>query len=80
MKQKSAIEKTYAESLLKLSSVYASKKITNKSNDSAENPETTGSYNIFQLWIKVLDENEKLANLRLAAAQVNLITTMIISK
>ena len=73
MKQKSAIEKTYAESLLKLSSVYGSKKVANKSidsKDSAENQESSGNQNIFQLWIKVLDENEKLANLRLAAAQV----------
>ena len=26
--------------------------------------------NIYQLWLKVIEENEKIANLRLAAAQV----------
>ena len=75
MKQKSAIEKTYAESLLKLSSTYASKKIASKVGDTKESVDTQdaqqGQQNIFQLWIKVLEENEKMANLRLAAAQVN---------
>ena len=74
MKQKSAIEKTYAESLLKLSATYASKKIASKVGDTKESDTQDaqqGQQNIFQLWIKVLEENEKMANLRLAAAQVN---------
>ena len=72
MKQKAAIEKTYAEGLLKLSSVHGSKKIASKvavGNDSGDVPDSN-SQTVFQLWLKVLDENEKMANLRLAAAQV----------
>merc|ERR1711936_751510 len=30
----------------------------------------SNSQTVFQLWLKVLEENEKIANLRLAAAQV----------
>ena len=77
MKQKAAIEKSYAEGLLKLSSVYGSKKIANKvgvdskeSKDGADQQDSGSSPNIFHLWLKVLEENEKVANLRLAAAQV----------
>ena len=75
MKQKAAIEKTYAEGLLKLSSVYGSKKIASKvgiGTDAGGTGDATdsSSHNVFQLWLKVLDENEKVANLRLAAAQV----------
>lgn len=77
MKQKAAIEKSYAEGLLKLSSVYGSKKIANKvgvdskeSKDGADQQDSGSSQNIFHLWLKVLEENEKVANLRLAAAQV----------
>ena len=79
MKQKAAIEKTYAEGLLKLSSVYGSKKIASKvgvdskeSKDGADQQDSGSGQNIFHLWLKVLEENEKVANLRLAAAQVNL--------
>ena len=75
MKQKAAIEKTYAEGLLKLSSVYGSKKIASKvalGSDTGGSGDATdsNSQTVFQLWLKVLDENEKVANLRLAAAQV----------
>ena len=77
MKQKAAIEKSYAEGLLKLSSVYGSKKIASKvgvdskeSKDGADQQDSASSQNIFHLWLKVLEENEKVANLRLAAAQV----------
>ena len=79
MKQKAAIEKTYAEGLLKLSSVYGSKKIASKvgvdskeSKDGADQQDSGSGQNIFHLWLKVLEENEKVANLRLAAAQVKL--------
>ena len=76
MKQKAAIEKSYAEGLLKLSSVYGSKKIATKvgidTKDSKdpESQDAGSSQTVFQLWLKVLEENEKVANLRLAAAQV----------
>ena len=75
MKQKATIEKTYAEGLLKLSSVYGSKKIASKvalGSDTGGSGDATdsNSQTVFQLWLKVLDENEKVANLRLAAAQV----------
>ena len=73
MKQKSAIEKSYAEGLLKLSSVYGSKKIAAKVGIDSKDPESHDSgsgQTVFQLWLKVLEENEKVANLRLAAAQV----------
>ena len=75
MKQKATIEKTYAESLLKLSSVYGSKKIAIKvgldTKDGEHSNENTGAQTIYHLWLKVLEENEKIANLRLAAAQVD---------
>ena len=72
MKQKAAIEKTYAEGLLKLSSVHGSKKIASKVAVGTDSSDATdsNSQTVFQLWLKVLDENEKVANLRLAAAQV----------
>lgn len=75
MKQKAALEKTYAEGLLKLSSVYGQHcvkiaKVAEAKENGADSVDAASSQNVFQLWSKVLDENEKVANLRLAAAQV----------
>ena len=74
MKQKATIEKTYAESLHKLSTVYGSKKIASKvgldTRDGEQSNDSSGGQTIYHLWLKVLEENEKIANLRLAAAQV----------
>ena len=65
MKQKAAIEKTYAEGLLKLSSVYGSKKIATKVGSGGEpgapgDAGDPGSQTVFQLWLRVLEENEKV--------------------
>jgi len=78
MKQKSTIEKNYAEGLLKLSAVYGTKKIAcklgleqNQGDDSGDQDDSAvGDKNIYKIWKRVLEENEKIANLRLAAAQV----------
>ena len=75
MKQKAALEKTYAEGLLKLSSVYGQHcskiaKVAEAKENGGDSVDAASSQNVFQLWSKVQDENEKVANLRLAAAQV----------
>jgi len=77
MKQKATLEKNYAEGLLKLSSVYSTKKIAckvglelNQSLESGDQNDGVGDQNIYKIWKKILEENEKIANLRLAAAQV----------
>jgi len=78
MKQKSTIEKNYAEGLLKLSAVYGTKKIAckiglelNQGEESGDQTDASGGdQNIFKIWKRILEENEKIANLRLAAAQV----------
>ena len=79
MKQKAALEKTYAEGLLKLSSVYGQHcskiaKVAEAKENGGDSVDAASSQNVFQLWSKVLDENEKVANLRLAAAQVRQIS------
>ena len=77
MKQKATLEKNYAEGLLKLSSVYGTKKIAcklglelNQSVESGDQSDGSGDQNIYKIWKRILEENEKIANLRLAAAQV----------
>uniref|UniRef100_T1J3Y4 RING-type E3 ubiquitin transferase n=1 Tax=Strigamia maritima TaxID=126957 RepID=T1J3Y4_STRMM len=71
-KQRSAIEKTYADSLLKLSLSFLQKKIPIlpeiKSADGQERRYSIRT--VFTLWRTLLDENEKLAKARLAAADV----------
>ena len=61
MKQKAAIEKTYAESLHKLSSVFGSKKIASKvgldSKDGEHSNDNTGGER-FQYWHRDRDEIE----------------------
>ena len=71
MKQRAAIEKHYAEGLIKLSSVYGTKKIANiddlKTEGEAASP---GEHNVYIIWRRMLEENEKIAKARLAAIQV----------
>ena len=71
MKQKVAIEKHYAEGIVKLSSVYGTKKIANIEDvrDEGE-PATPGEHNIYNIWRKMLEENDKIGRARLAAVQV----------
>ena len=82
MKQKAAIEKTYAESLskvrnvvkhieiirynpLQLSGAYVGRKVGRAGLEQGEQGQT-----VTTVWLRVLEENEKIAQLRLAAAQV----------
>ncbi|XP_043248241.1 protein nervous wreck isoform X1 [Colletes gigas] len=66
--KKSAIEKSYSEALLKISSAYLNKKIPNipdlKVDGGGE------KWNMWNVWRTVLEENEKLARARLAAVEV----------
>lgn len=71
MKQKAAIEKHYAEGLLKLSTVYGTKKIAAIEDARIEGQVASpGDHNIYIVWKKLLEENEKIAKARLAAVQV----------
>ena len=71
MKQRAAIEKHYAEGLVKLSSVYGTKKIANLEDIRDENePQSPGEHNVYIIWKRLLEENEKIAKARLAAIQV----------
>ena len=71
MKQKVAIEKHYAEGIVKLSSVYGTKKIANIEDVRNEGePATPGDHNIYNIWRKMLEENDKIGKARLAAVQV----------
>jgi len=71
MKQKAAIEKHYAEGLLKLSNVYGTKKIAAIEDSRLEGQAASpGDHNIYVVWKKLLEENEKIAKARLAAVQV----------
>ncbi|CAB0030251.1 unnamed protein product [Trichogramma brassicae] len=66
--KKAAIEKSYAEALLKISSAYLNKKIPNIPDiktDAADD-----RWNMWNVWRTVLEENEKLARARLAACEV----------
>ncbi|XP_060519940.1 protein nervous wreck isoform X3 [Cylas formicarius] len=66
--KKSAIEKSYSEALLKISSAYLNKKIPNIPDIKLEGGEE--KWNMWNVWRTVLEENEKLARARLAAVEV----------
>ncbi|XP_012279354.1 F-BAR and double SH3 domains protein 2 isoform X2 [Orussus abietinus] len=66
--KKSAIEKSYSEALLKISSAYLNKKIPNIPDINIEGGEE--KWNMWNVWRMVLEENEKLARARLAAVEV----------
>ncbi|XP_015585910.1 F-BAR and double SH3 domains protein 2 [Cephus cinctus] len=66
--KKSAIEKSYSEALLKISSAYLNKKIPNIPDIKVEGGEE--KWNMWNVWRTVLEENEKLARARLAAVEV----------
>ena len=71
MKQRAAIEKLYADGLIKLSSVYGTKKIANIEDVKIEDDQPqSGEHNVYIIWKKMLEENEKIAKARLAAIQV----------
>ncbi|XP_011498975.1 PREDICTED: FCH and double SH3 domains protein 2 [Ceratosolen solmsi marchali] len=66
--KKSAIEKSYADALLKISSAYLNKKIPNIPDLKVDNADER--WNMWNVWRTVLEENEKLARARLAAVEV----------
>ncbi|KAF5277094.1 hypothetical protein FQA39_LY06332 [Lamprigera yunnana] len=66
--KRSAIEKSYSEALLKISSAYLNKKIPNIPDLKLEGGEE--KWNMWSVWRTVLEENEKLARARLAAVEV----------
>ncbi|XP_016958543.1 protein nervous wreck isoform X8 [Drosophila biarmipes] len=66
--KRSAVEKTYSESLLKISSQYLNKKIPNIPDIKMDGMEER--WNMWSVWRTVLEENEKLARARLAAIEV----------
>ncbi|CAH2103644.1 unnamed protein product [Euphydryas editha] len=66
--KRSAIEKSYSEALLKISSAYLNKKIPNIPDLKVEGAEE--KWNMWNVWRTVLEENEKLARARLAAVEV----------
>ncbi|XP_051161839.1 protein nervous wreck isoform X2 [Leptopilina boulardi] len=66
--KKSAIEKSYSEALLKISSAYLNKKIPNIPDIKVDGAEE--KWNMWNVWRTVLEENEKLARARLAAVEV----------
>ena len=71
MKQRAAIEKLYADGLIKLSSHYGSKKIANLEDVRVEGEAASpGEHNVYVIWKRMLEENEKIAKARLAAIQV----------
>ena len=71
MKQRAAIEKLYADGLIKLSSHYGTKKIANLEDVRGEGESTSpGEHNVYVIWKRMLEENEKIAKARLAAIQV----------
>ncbi|KAJ8687996.1 hypothetical protein QAD02_023791 [Eretmocerus hayati] len=66
--KKSAIEKSYAEALLKISSAYLNKKLPNIPDlkmDAADD-----RWNMWNVWRTVLEENENVARTRLAAIEI----------
>ncbi|XP_055373206.1 protein nervous wreck isoform X2 [Condylostylus longicornis] len=67
--KRSAIEKQYSESLLKISSAYLNKKIPNIPDIKMEG-QVEERWNMWSVWQTVLEENEKLARARLAAIEV----------
>ncbi|XP_043866319.1 protein nervous wreck isoform X7 [Drosophila mojavensis] len=66
--KRSAIEKSYSEGLLKISSQYLNKKIPNIPDIKMDGMEER--WNMWSVWRTVLEENEKLARARLAAIEV----------
>ncbi|XP_056630578.1 protein nervous wreck [Diorhabda sublineata] len=66
--KRSAIEKSYSEALLKISSAYLNKKIPNIPDIKLEGGEE--KWNMWNVWRTVLEENEKLARARLAAVEI----------
>ncbi|XP_076681488.1 protein nervous wreck isoform X1 [Andrena cerasifolii] len=66
--KKSAIEKSYSEALLKISSAYLNKKIPNIPDLKVDGADE--KWNMWNVWRTVLEENEKLARARLAAVEV----------
>ncbi|GAB1867811.1 FCH and double SH3 domains protein 2 [Camponotus japonicus] len=66
--KKSAIEKSYSEALLKISSAYLNKKIPNIPDLKVDGAEE--KWNMWNVWRTVLEENEKLARAHLAAVEV----------
>ncbi|CAG0891290.1 unnamed protein product [Darwinula stevensoni] len=67
-RQRSALEKSYAEGLLKLSATYLGKKLVNLPELGQE--EQRSQWNVFSVWKTLLDETEKIAKTRLAAVEV----------
>ncbi|CAG9856160.1 unnamed protein product [Phyllotreta striolata] len=66
--KRSAIEKSYSEALLKISSAYLNKKIPNIPDIKLDGGDE--KWNMWNVWRTVLEENEKLARARLAAVEV----------
>ncbi|XP_032309765.1 protein nervous wreck isoform X8 [Drosophila ananassae] len=66
--KRSAVEKSYSEALLKISSQYLNKKIPNIPDIKMDGMEER--WNMWSVWRTVLEENEKLARARLAAIEV----------
>ncbi|XP_026736516.1 F-BAR and double SH3 domains protein 2 [Trichoplusia ni] len=66
--KRSAVEKSYSEALLKISSAYLNKKIPNIPDIKVDGAEE--KWNMWNVWRTVLEENEKLARARLAAVEV----------
>ncbi|CAH2008525.1 unnamed protein product [Acanthoscelides obtectus] len=66
--KRSAIEKSYSEALLKISSAYLNKKIPNIPDIKLDGGDE--KWNMWNVWRTVLEENEKLARARLAAIEV----------
>ncbi|XP_071439779.1 protein nervous wreck isoform X3 [Hetaerina americana] len=66
--KRSAIERSYAEALLKISSVYLNKKIPNVPDIKGDGGEE--KWNMWSVWRTVLEENERLSRARLAAVEV----------
>ncbi|KAK5642779.1 hypothetical protein RI129_008946 [Pyrocoelia pectoralis] len=66
--KRSAIEKSYSEALLKISSAYLNKKIPNIPDIKLDGGDE--KWNMWSVWRTVLEENEKLARARLAAVEV----------
>ncbi|XP_073974020.1 FCH and double SH3 domains nervous wreck isoform X2 [Rhodnius prolixus] len=66
--KRSAVEKSYAEALLKISSAFLNRKIANIPDIKTEGSEE--KWNMWNVWRTVLEENEKLARARLAAVEV----------
>ncbi|XP_018331101.1 F-BAR and double SH3 domains protein 2 isoform X2 [Agrilus planipennis] len=66
--KKSAIERSYSEALLKISSAYLNKKIPNIPDIKVEGSEE--KWNMWSVWRTVLEEHEKLARARLAAIEI----------